>query len=151
MLVQAGQNENGDSLTRKAEFYSKLYSAAREVKEQKKAIEDLMDRSYHLMMMTKVLKKNPNLSADSKLQDYCRQIEVATNRGEPVQWNEEKAEFQEFLRYARIDAADIGYNPNYKTELRFEQTEKKMVFKGGWMESLFSEDNNIQLGPNKNR
>jgi hypothetical protein len=96
-------------------------------------------------MMARAVKKNPSLSSDLQMDDYCQKIETAINGNSPMDSSAEKAEFQNFLDAMRIDPKDIGYDPNYQTHLVIEQSSKGVHFHGGWLDSLF-QDQNVNIG-----
>ena len=133
---QAAEKGEKDSLLEKANFYKHVYSAFEEMKLQKGSAEALMDRGYYLIMMAKAIQKNPSLATDPRLQDYCQNIEKAANDSFPINSEIEKSEFLSFLDYSKIKPSEIGYDPNYKTQLQFEYSTEGIRIHGGWIESL---------------
>lgn len=54
-----------------------------------------------------------------------------------ISLDQQKREFEKFLSYARLEPADVGYDPNYKSKLSIEFTSLNLRLRGGWIESLF--------------
>lgn len=136
VVATAAEKGEQTSLLDKANFYKNVYGAYAEMKTQKGAAEAVMDREYYLVMMAKAIQKNPSLLSDPRLQDYCQSIEKATNDNVPLSPELEKSEFMSFLDYSKIKPSDIGYDPNYKTQLQFEYSSEGIRIHGGWIESL---------------
>ncbi len=140
-LTQAS-DEDRNSLAKKAAFYARVYGVYQEMKEQQPVVEKLMDRSYHLMMLARAVKKNPSLIADSQLQEFCQKTEASLNVGEALDWEAESTQFQELLQTLRVSPQEIGYDPNYRTHLRVEQNTGNVRFTGGWLEQVLPNKQN---------
>ena len=133
---QAAKKDEESSLIEKAGFYQQIFGAYEEMKNQQSSAEALMDRGYYLVMMVKAIQRNPSLSSDPRLLDYCQSIEKAANEGIPSNSQIEKSEFQNFLDYVQVKPSEIGYDPNYKTHLEFQKSLDGIRINGGWVDSL---------------
>lgn len=133
---QAAKKDEESSLIEKADFYKQIFGAYEEMKNQQSSAEALMDRGYYLVMMVKAIQRNPSLSSDPRLLDYCQSIEKAANEGIPSNSQIEKSEFQNFLDYVQVKPSEIGYDPNYKTHLEFQKSLDGIRINGGWVDSL---------------
>lgn len=135
-VTQAARTSTSDSIMEKAEFYSKVYEAYNEMLASKTAAEELMDREYLLIMLTKAVHLKPDLLEDPKLKSYCDLIERSINSDTELNHTEEKNEFQNFLLQLGVDPKSIGYDPKYKTTLEFKKSAKGLQFHGGWIDSM---------------
>ncbi len=142
-VIEAAHNGQESSLKEKAGFYASLLGVYQEMKDSQKSAEVLMDRSYHLMMLARAVKKNPSLVSDSQLNEYCHKIEQAANAGALMNWPAEKAEFQSLLESLHVSPQEIGYDPKYQSHLQVEQSEKGVHFRGGWIDDMVPQDINI--------
>jgi hypothetical protein len=148
IITDAQKSGQDFSLTEKATFYAKLVGVYREMNQSKKTAEILMDRGYHLMMLTRALKKNPSLVSDFQVHEYCQKIEKAANQGAPFNWSAEKEEFQGLMQGLNVDLNEIDYDANYKTQLEVKQSEKGVHFQGGWIDALMPNEE-INIGNSK--
>lgn len=133
---EAADRGEDDSLMNKAGFYAKAYAAYREILSNRDQINNIMDRSYHLMILSKVVAKKPELLSDNRVHDYCSEIENALNGSNPISWVDEREEFNKFMDYSGVDPKEVGYDPNYRTQVKVEYSKKGVQVHGGWIDSL---------------
>jgi hypothetical protein len=138
--AQAAVERNDEGFLQKAEFYSKAVKAFGEMKEHKSDIESVMDRSYLLLGLNKLLAKKPELLNDSRLQNYCGGVELSFNQGRPVDYENEKKDFLRFLDDVGANAQEIGFDPNYKSNVNFNFSGRALTFEGGWLSDLVKSD-----------
>lgn len=139
MIEEAQKNNTDDSWTKKADFYAAVYKTYVEMKSKTSEIEEALDRSYLLAMMSRVAEKNPSFMQSAQARAYCEEIEKALNRREPYQVTEESAEFMSFLEAAEVRPEEIGYDPKQKTKLQFEYNEGSLKLRSTWLDQIFSE------------
>lgn len=133
---EAADKGESDGLMQKAGFYKQVYGAYSELTAHKTQVEHVMDRSYHLMMMAKVIAQKPELLSDNHINDYCHAIESAINGDTQTSWDEEKNEFGKFLSDSGVDPKSIGYDPNYRTKLNITYGAAGLKMQGGWIDSI---------------
>ncbi len=138
--AQAAVERNDEGFLQKAEFYSKAVLAFREMKEHETDIESVMDRSYLLLGLNKLLAKKPELLNDPRLQNYCGGVELSFNQGRPVDYENEKKDFLKFLDDVGSDPKEIGFDTNYKSNVNFNFSGRSLTFEGGWLEDLVKSD-----------
>ena len=76
--------------------------------------------------------------ADERLKKFCEDTETAFNTNVPVQFDQEKKNFERLLSEVGIDSASIGYDPNYKTEFAVVMGESNLHLTGGWLQEVFT-------------
>lgn len=133
---EAADKGETDSLMQKAAFYKQALGAYTELLSHKVEAEEVMDRSYQMMIMAKVIAEKPQLLSDNRVDDYCRSIESAINSKTKVSWSEEQNEFSKFLEETGVDPKSVGYDPNYKTKLDTTYGPAGLNMKGGWIDSV---------------
>lgn len=138
--AQAAVERHDEGFLQKAEFYSKALSAFGEMKEHKTDIESVMDRSYLLLGLNKLLVKKPELLNDPRLQNYCGGVELSFNQARPVDFESEKKDFLKFLEDMGSTPKEIGFDANYKSDVSFNFSGKSLTFEGGWLSDLVKSD-----------
>jgi hypothetical protein len=73
---------------------------------------------------------------DSAVLNYCQDIENNLNASSPIHFKEERQAFNEFMQETGVDPKDVGYDPNYHTELKVELNKGSLLMKGGWIDSV---------------
>jgi hypothetical protein len=102
-------------------------------------IEQILDQSYLLMMMGRSVELNPGLASDPHLISYCDSIESELNHLTATNFTEQKKLFREFLRSAQIQPDSIGFDPEYKTDLKLELLDGAGTsFNVGWLRELYA-------------
>lgn len=132
----AGQAEEG--FAEKAEFYGKAVSAFIAMRAHKQDFEAIADRSYLFYKLNSVVAQKPELLADERLKKFCEDTESAFNNNVPVQFDQEKKNFERLLSEVGVDSSSIGYDPNYKTEFSIVMGKSNLNLTGGWLQEAFA-------------
>lgn len=132
----AGQTE--ESFTQKAAFYGKVVAAFAAMNGHKSDFEAIADRSYLYFNLNKAVALKPEIAADERLKKFCDDTENAFNSNQPVEFEQEKKNFERLLAELNVDQKSIGYNPEYKTVFEIKRDEKSMRLDGGWIEEAFA-------------
>lgn len=132
----SGQTEEG--FADKAEFYGKAVAAFMAMREHKQDFEAIADRSYLFYKLNSAVAQKPELLADQRIQKFCEDTETAFNTDVPVQFDQEKNNFERLLSEVGVDAASIGYDPNYKTEFGIVLGKSNLNLTGGWLQEVFA-------------
>ncbi len=148
-IEEAAFKNKADSYVETVDFYRQAYAAFREMTANKAQIEGVMDRSYHLMIMAKIIEKRPDLLNDHRTTDYCRSIETALNQSQQVSFEAERKGFLEFVRYSGVDPKSIGFDPEYKTHVDFELSKQGLQMHGGWIGEMLKEKTGEKTGTSK--
>ncbi|MES2801242.1 MAG: hypothetical protein V4654_02015 [Bdellovibrionota bacterium] len=134
--ANAGQTE--ESFTQKAAFYAKVVAAFAALNTHKSDFEAIADRSYLYFNLNKAVALKPEIAADERLKKFCDDTENAFNSNLPVEFDQEKNNFERLLTELNVDQQSIGYNPDYKTVFEIKRDEKSMRLDGGWIEEAFA-------------
>ena len=122
----------------KAEFYGKTVSAFMVMRAHKQDFESVADRSYLFYKLNSAVAQKPEILADERLKKFCEETESAFNTNVPVQFDQEKKNFERLLSEVGVDAASIGYDPNYKTEFSVVMGKSNLNLTGGWLNEAFA-------------
>lgn len=131
-----GQTE--ESFTQKAAFYGKVVAAFAAMNGHKSDFEAIADRSYLYFNLNKAVALKPELASDERLRKFCDDTENAFNTNQPVEFEQEKKNFERLLAELNVDQKSIDYNPDYKTVFEIKRDEKSMRLDGGWIEEAFA-------------
>lgn len=134
----ASTKQEVESLMEKAAFYSKVVAAAAAMRAHKEDFEAISDRSYLFYKLNEVVAQRPEALADERLKKFCDDTESAFNNNVPVQFDQEKKNFERLLSELNVEPSSIGYNPDYKTNFDIQLGEKNLTLKGGWLEESFA-------------
>jgi len=135
-MADAGQTE---SFWNKAAFYSKAALAFQEMLAKKSEFEAIGDRSYIFIKLNDLVAKRPDLLNDQRVTKICDDTERAFNVGDPVQFDQEKRNFERVLAETGVNANEINYDPNYKTKFDIQFDGDSLTLKGGWLEDIVEE------------
>jgi hypothetical protein len=135
-VEKAGSEEELNSMVAKAGFYKKIYDAYTEMQNNSKSLENLMDKTYLMLMLSKAIESHPELRKDAAVANYCNDLESYINQSQDLDFQKSKEQFSEFLASNSIQASDIGYDPNYKSHVDISLTKNGLNFKGGWLDQL---------------
>lgn len=80
------------------------------------------------------------LRNDSRVHDYCEQIESELNTSQYSDFTKTKEAFSDFLKDAGVDEKSIGFDQKYKTELKYEFSKNNMRFNGGWIDEVLGKE-----------
>ena len=87
--------------------------------------------------MNELVSKRPELLNDDRLLKFCNETENAFNTNQPVEFDQEKKNFERILSELNATAADAKYDPNYKTKFDIVYDGKSLQLNGGWLEEMF--------------
>ena len=138
--AQSAVENKDENFWQKAAFYSKAVSAFQALLANKSELEAVTDRSYLFFKMNNLVSARPDLLSDQRLQKFCSDTENAFNTNQPVQFDQEKKNFERILDELGVKPAEIKYDPNYKTKYDFVFNSQSMRMNGGWLEEMVSED-----------
>jgi hypothetical protein len=140
-LIEDAQSaiENKDeNFWEKAAFYSKAALAFQAMLANKSELEAVSDRSYLFFKMNELIAQRPELLNDQRLQKFCEETENAFNTDQPVEFLQEKKNFERILDELGVSQEAIKYKPDYKTEFDILFDGNSLQLKGGWLEDFFS-------------
>ncbi len=138
--VEKAEADNDEGIFKKAEFYTKLGLAGQDIRSSKGKLDQILMKSYNMFMLSRAVGKHPELARDSATLSYCEQIEKNINLNLDFNVEEQATEMQKFLDYAQVDPKEIGYDPNYRSDLQFSLSKKAFVMNLVWIEKLFARD-----------
>ena len=138
--AQAAVGRNDEGFLQKAEFYKKAFSAFSEMKDHKSDIESVMDRSYLLLNLNNLMAERPELQQDPRIQSYCGNIELSFNQSRPVDFENEKKDFLNFLKELKVEPDEIGFDPDYKSKIDLKFSGQSLTFEGGWLSEIVKTD-----------
>lgn len=141
-LISAAEQasvKSEEGFAEKAAFYAKIVAAASSMRTYKEDFEAIADRSYLFYKLNTAVAQKPELLADERLKKFCEDTETAFNTNTPVQFDQEKKNFERLLAELNVDSASIGYNPDYKTTFGIQMGNNKLAITGGWLKEAFAE------------
>lgn len=133
-------DESSENIFKKAELYAKALSVYSEIREHKKDLESILDRSYLFVGLNKLIAAKPELLNDSRVRSFCSDVETSFNQFSPVLFDEEKNKFLNLLSDMNVEPKQIGFDPNYKSNIDFQITNRSLIIEGGWLEDLVHPD-----------
>lgn len=139
-MVEKAEAENDQSLPQKAWFYAKVAMVAKEIRANKENIDRILMKTYNMYMLTKVVAQRPELARDPATLNYCEQIEKNINYSMDYNPEEQAQELQKFMDYAKINPKDIGYDPQYRSDVKFKSDNGSFTLSQIWVEQLFAAD-----------
>ncbi len=125
-----------ENFWQKAAFYSKAALAFQAMIANKAELNAVGDRSYLFFKMTELVAKKPELVNDQRLQKFCADTESAFNTNQPVEFDQEKKNFERIMDEVGVSTDDIKYDPNYKSNFDIHFDGKSLQIDGGWLEEL---------------
>jgi hypothetical protein len=140
--IEKAEADKDEGILKKAEFYAKLGLAAQEMRANKASFDRILMKSYNLFMLSRAVGKHPELARDPATLNYCDQIEKNINLSLDFNADEQVAEMQKFLDYAKVDPKEIGYDSKYRSDVKFELSNKSLTLNHIWIEKLFAKDIN---------
>ncbi len=136
--IDSDQETTSPAFTKKVDFYFGFFKALKETTERKVQMEHILNQSYLTMMLGRVVEIKPELASDSRLHNYCEQIETLLNQETPVDFELEKQEFYKFLLQANVNPQEIRFDPNYQTHMEFSIGRNGIQSKAGWLDEFFA-------------
>ena len=111
---------------------------AASMRSHKEDFEAIADRSYLFYKLNAAVAQKPELLSDERLKKFCDDTENAFNTNAPVQFDQEKKNFERLLAEVNIDQSSVGYDPNYKTAFDIHMGKGSLTLTGGWLEESFA-------------
>lgn len=139
-MIEKAERENDQGLLKKAEFYTKLGLAAQEVRSNKANIDRVLMKGYNLYVLSRAVGKHPELARDPATLNYCDQLEKNMNLNLEFNADEQAAELQKFLDYAKVDPKEVGFDPSYRSDVKFNFSQNSLQLNHIWIEKLFEKD-----------
>lgn len=139
-LIEKADAENDQGIFKKAEFYTKLGIAAQTVRSNKANIDRILMKSYNLFVLSKAVGKHPELARDPATLSFCDQIEKNLNMNLEFNADEQAAEMQKFLDYAKVDPKEVDFDPSYRSDVKFDISASSLQLNHIWIEKLFEKD-----------
>lgn len=136
--VEQASVKSEEGFSEKAAFYGKIVAAAASMRTHKEDFEAIADRSYLFYKLNAVVAQKPELLSDERLKKFCEDTETAFNTNVPVQFDQEKKNFERLLAELNVEPSSIGYDPNYKTAFDIHMGDKNLRLTGGWIEESFA-------------
>lgn len=134
VFIAAEQNDH--SFMKKAEFLSQLVRVKAQLSQETPQLEQMMDQSYLFFMLSRAARLRPELAQDQAVVRYCEDMQSAFNKNPNLDLAARRESFNEFLEENKIAPKDIGYDPNYRTDLTSEVGIDGIKIGGGWVGSL---------------
>lgn len=128
--------QNDESFMKKAEFLSQLVRVKAQLSQETPQLEKMMDQSYLFFMLSKVARLHPDLARDPSVLRYCEDMQTAFNDQPQLDLSSRRESFSEFLAENNISPQEIGYDPNYRTDLASDVGPDGIKIGGGWIGSL---------------
>lgn len=125
-----------ENFWQKAAFYTKAAMAFQAMIANKDELNAVGDRSYLFIKMSELVAKRPELVNDQRLQKFCSDTETAFNTNQPVEFDQEKKNFERILEEVGVSATDIKFDPQYKSNFDISFDGKSLQIDGGWLENL---------------
>ncbi len=123
----------------KKDFYFLIADAYTEMKANREEMQSILDQSYLTMMLGRAVEAKPELASDTRVLDDCASIETAMNRFNRVDFASEKKAFSDLLSENGIDPKKIGFDPEYRTNLKIVMDASGLHFTGGWIDAIFED------------
>lgn len=127
------------SIAEKYGFYKQAYSAYTEMKDNIKEYEAIVDRGYLMYKLNDLVALKPELKDDPRIQKYCENNEYLFNSYTPLNFENEKADFERIIQEMGVSPSDIKYDHNYKTKLDLKFSGTNLQMQGGWLSELISD------------
>jgi len=121
----------------KAAFYGQAILTLKEIVSHQEDVEALSDRGYFYYKLNELVATKPHLINDQRLQKFCADTETDFNNNEPLQFEQEKKNFERLLSELDVDFKMIDYDPEYKTHFKLSLSNQSILFSGGWIEEVF--------------
>ncbi|WP_413578655.1 hypothetical protein ACLVWU_08995 [Bdellovibrio sp. HCB290] len=130
---------NGDdSLIQKAELYRHFYRAASYLQSNAAEMNQVIQKSYNLHMLSKAVALKPQLASDSSVMSFCEQIEGSLLGNQKVNVEEQVQEMRKFLQDAGIDEKSIGFDANYRSKVEVDLGKGHFSVSDPWLKDLVS-------------
>jgi hypothetical protein len=115
-----------------------IFEKYKALEQNQKQIEAILDQSYLLLMLGRSVELKPELVSDPEVMNYCRSIEANLNSLNTGNFKEQKKKFNEYLTAIELKPDDIGFYPEYQTDLKIEHDDKSFAYNIGWVKMLWT-------------
>jgi hypothetical protein len=139
-MIEKADAEQDQGIFKKAEFYTKVAWAGQELRANKANIDRILMKSYNLYVLSRAVGKHPELARDPATLSFCDQIEKNINMSLDFNPDEQAAELQKFLNYAKVDPKEVDYDPSYRSDVKFNFSANSLQLNHMWIEKLFEKD-----------
>lgn len=130
------QDLEEEGIFSKAYFYAQAFQAFNELKSNLNEYEDVVDRSYLFLKLNDLIALKPDLQNDQRVQKFCEDTEYLFNSHKPVEFENEKKNFERLIGELGVEPQQIKYNPDYKTTLNVNYSKNSLQMSGGWLTDL---------------
>jgi hypothetical protein len=138
--IKEAEDTNDPGILKKAELYRHLFRAATFLKDHTTDINQLIQKSYNLHMLTKAVALNPQLARDGDTLDFCEQMEKNINENGEYNADDQANEMLNFLSLNHIDPKTIGFDHAYRAKVQTSFTGNSLNLSDPWFESFFKKD-----------
>lgn len=128
LSIEDLNSEEKETFLSKIGFYAKAAKAAAGLYQQKSYFEQMGDRASHLTALAKLASLKPNLSSDSRVQDYCLEVENALKFGEEVSVEEERKALLSLLDSIGVKPSEVGFDPTVYNKLLIKFDKNQLRF-----------------------
>lgn len=139
-ILDTANEQKAEQLRDKAEFYGKIGLALLEVRENKHNFDQILLKTYNLYTLTRAVALKPELARDPVTLGFCEQMQKNINMNLAHDADQQAAELQKFLTYAGLSPKEVGYDANYRSDVKFAINNKSILFGNIWIEKLFAGD-----------
>ncbi|KHD87148.1 MAG: hypothetical protein OM95_16100 [Bdellovibrio sp. ArHS] len=139
-MVMKSEEQKDPSILKKAEFYYEIYRAGAFLKENTRAMDELLQKTYNMHYLARAVALKPELARDPATLNFCEQMEKNVNHRGPYDADEAAKEMQTFLSSVGVDAKELGYDANYRSHVKMNLTNSQVTLNDAWVLRLFAAD-----------
>lgn len=140
MIVKSTEKEN-EGILKKAEFYYSMFRVGKFLKEHAQEMDQILQKSYNMHYLAKAVALHPELARDAATLSFCDQMEKNINSNDSYDADEAAKEMMKFLKDSGVDKNQIGYNPNYRSQVKLQLTDSQVTINDAWVAQLFTRTN----------
>ena len=139
-MVERAEANHDKGFLSKAGFLAQAFRVGNDLRASKNELDAILMKSYNLYILSKAVGKNPALARDPATLGFCEQIEKNLNNDLEFNADLQAQELENFLDYAKVSPEEIGYDPKYRSNARFNLSNQSIRLENIWIEKLFAED-----------
>ncbi|WP_373997559.1 hypothetical protein [Bdellovibrio bacteriovorus] len=139
-MILKSEEQKDPSLLKKAEFYYEIYRAGGFLKENTRAMDEILQKTYNLHYLARAVAQKPELARDPNTLSFCEQMEKNINHSDTYNADEAAQEMQKFFAASGIDAKQLGYDPNYRSQVKMNISNSQVRLNDAWVLRLFARD-----------
>ncbi|UOF01907.1 hypothetical protein [Bdellovibrio reynosensis] len=136
MIMKAEQTEDA-SILKKAEFYFEMYKVGKYLKERHDEMDLILQKSYNMHYLAKAVAMKPELAKDSRTLSYCELLEKDLNGNEAYDIGAAAEDMKDFFISQGIQLERLGYNPDFRSQVKLQLTDKQVTINDAWVADLF--------------